>query len=252
MNKWTMKGKVALITGGTKGIGRACAEEFINLGAKVYVTARGEAGINEFNAEFGVKGAVAIKADMSISQDRINTVSLLESEHKSLDILVNNAGTNIRKRTMDYTNDEIASLLDINLISAYEMCRLCYPLLKANESTAIVNISSTAGKSVVRTGSPYAMSKAGLSHLTRYLAVEWAPDGIRVNAIEPWYINTPLTEPVLTNEKAMARILEKTPAGRVGSADEVGSLAAFLAMPAASYISGQCISIDGAASALLF
>ena len=112
-------------------------------------------------------------------------------------------------------------------------------------AAAVVTIGSTAGLRMVPTGAPYAMSKAALDHLTRYLAVEWAPDGIRVNSVAPWYIRTPLVESVLRDPAYLSRVLQRTPLGRIGEPPEVAAIVAFLCTPAASYITGQTIAVDG-------
>ena len=125
------------------------------------------------------------------------------------------------------------------------MCRAAYPLLRAAGSAAVVNVVSVAAFRNLGTGTPYAMSKAAVVQMTRALAAEWARDGIRVNAVAPWYIRTPLAEPVLQDPVRLAAILARTPAGRVGEPAEVAAATAFLCMPAASYITGQCLVVDG-------
>ncbi|MCY7361699.1 MAG: SDR family oxidoreductase, partial [Ignavibacteria bacterium] len=142
-------------------------------------------------------------------------------------------------------------IMDLNAKSMFELCKLFHPLMiktSINADTnysSIVNIVSVAGITSVGTGSPYAISKAGMIHFTRYLSVEWAKDGIRVNAVAPWYIKTSLTEPVLKNPEYLEKILSRTPMQRVGEPVEVAAAVAFLSMPAASYITGECISVDG-------
>jgi len=252
--RWFLKDKKTLVTGGTRGIGKAIAEEFLNLGAEVIITSRNSQEINELvegwvNAGLNAHG---VSADVTKSDNRESLFSYINVKWGKLDFLINNAGTNIRKKTVDYSTEEYDFLHNINLKSVFEMCKQYYPLLKDAVSPAIVNISSIAGSKVVKTGLPYATAKAGLSQLTRYLAKEWGPDGIRVNAIEPWYIRTPLTEVVLLNEKALAKIKERTPLGRYGEAKEIAGLAAFLCMPASSYLSGQVIAVDGGASNFIF
>lgn len=251
---FTLNGKCAIITGGSKGIGRAVAVAFARLGAEVLVAARNSDDVDNLVAELNALNypVYGISADVTSIKDRQGIIDKANSLWGRLDCLVNNAGFNIRKKTVDFTDEEFEFLLDTNFKSAFQLCRIAYPLLCKSKGASIVNIGSVAGRKIVRTGLPYASAKAALSHLTRYLAVEWATDGIRINSIEPWYIRTELTEPVLNNEKTYSRILERTPAGRVGEPEDIAGLAAFLCMPASSYISGQNISVDGAASEFMF
>lgn len=252
--KWNLNAKSALITGAGKGIGRAIASEFAALGANVTAAARSLDDLESLVEEIRAAGHncnIAV-ADVTLPDDRQRLIRLAAEKSGGLDFLVNNAGTNIRKKTIDYSDDEVDFLIDINFRAAYEMCKAAYPLLRRSKSASIVNIGSLAARSIVKTGAPYASAKAALAHLTRYLAVEWGPENIRVNTIEPWYIKTPLTEPVLNNEIALAKILERTPLGRVGDVTEISALAAFLCMNGASYITGQVVAVDGAASNFLF
>jgi Tropinone reductase 1 len=159
--------------------------------------------------------------------------------------LVNNVGTNIRKPTTEYSAAEFQHLLATNLESAFGLCQGAYPLLKAAGNASIVNISSVAGLTHVRTGAIYGMTKAALNQLSRNLAVEWAGAGIRVNTVAPWYIQTPLAETVLRNPDYLQQVLDRTPLGRVGEPEEVAAAVAFLCLPAARYITGQCLSVDG-------
>ncbi len=250
--RWRLEGVGAVITGGSKGIGKAIAEEYLKLGAEVIVSARNEANLSAAVAELSKHGIVyGVRADVTAAEDREKVINAASDMWGRIDVLVNNAGTNIRKRTLDYTEGEFDFLMETNLSAAFEMCRLAHPLLINSKYPSIVNISSSAARQVLSTGAPYAAAKAGLSHLTRYLAVEWGHEGIRVNSIEPWYIRTPLTEPVLGNDKALARILDRTPVRRIGEAEEIAGVAAFLAMRASSYVTGQNITVDGGATAYL-
>jgi tropinone reductase I len=242
--KWDLKGKKALVTGGTKGIGLAIVKEFTSLGAKVFLVARNGKDVEKV-VNSSARTVSGMACDISKSPERERLLSVLADKFGMLDILVNNAGMNIRKLTKDYTEAEFDTVMDTNLRATWDLCRLLYPLLQKSEQGNIVNISSVAGQTSVATGAVYGMTKAAMIHLTKYLAAEWAVDGIRVNAVAPWYINTPLAEAVLKDETFRNSVLARTPMGRIGNPAEVATAAAFLCMPAASYITGQTISIDG-------
>jgi Tropinone reductase 1 len=234
MQGWNLKGYRALVTGGSQGIGRAIAQELRGHGAEVWSVALDEG---------------EVVADLGTEAGRLAVLESLPADWTALDILVNNAGINVRKPTAEYTLAEYQQVQRVNQEAMHEMCRLLYPRLKASGRGSVVNIGSVAGNLSVGTSAVYAMTKAAVAHLSRYLAVEWAPDRIRVNAIAPGWVATKLTERIQHTPEAMQLIEARTPLGRMGRPEEIAAVAAFLCLPVASYLTGAVIPVDGAMSA---
>jgi len=246
MNSWSLQGKKALVTGGTKGIGLAITREFLELGAEVLVVAR-----NTKSIQGKLKNSAnlfTIEGDLTDAEVRKSLAKKIEENWGKLDVLVNNVGTNVRKKFVEYSEEEYRQLFETNLFSMMELTRLCYPLLKKSNSASVINIASVAGTFDVLSGPPYGMTKAAIIQFTRHLTAEWSGDNIRVNTISPWYIETPLTKAVLEQPDRLEKILARTPMGRVGQPEEVSALACFLAMDKSSYITGQNIMVDGGMS----
>ena len=230
--------KKALVTGGTKGIGLAIVHDLLESDVDVITIARSTPKDLD-------KSITVIEGDLSESNFRKQLIEELKRRWGKLDILVNNVGTNIRKKTVEYSDEEIRKVFEVNLFSLVDLSRLAFPLLQESGNASVINIASVAGSVDVQTGSPYGMTKSAIIQLTRNLAVEWAPFNIRVNTVSPWYIETPLTQPVLTNPERLQKIIDRTPMKRVGQPEEVSGIVAFLASDKASYITGQNFNIDG-------
>lgn len=251
---WRLDGRLAVVTGASRGLGLATAEEFARLGAHLLLIARSADSLEA--ARSRVAGIAdhevdTLSADLATKAGR-ETVAAWAAERGSVDILINNAGTNIRKPMASLSFEEYRQVLDTNLDSCFELCRLLLPHLQSAAPAAVVNNASVAGLTHLRTGAPYGMSKAAMIQLTRNLAVEWAPLGIRVNAVAPWYIDTPLARQVLDDPDYAREVVSRTPMGRVGTPEEVARTIAFLCMPAAGYITGQTLAVDGGFSVFGF
>jgi Tropinone reductase 1 len=247
--RWRLDGQVALVSGASVGIGRAIAEELLRFGCDVLMVARDENALataaDELADRHPERELRHFAADIGDGEQRAEVFDWIEDLGTGLNILVNNAGSNKSKPTLDYAEEEWRAIFELNLFGAFELARFAHPLLSRHAASSIVNVGSVSGLTHVRSGAPYGASKAALHQLTRNLACEWAEDGIRVNAVAPWYIRTRRTSPLLADPDYLDEVLERTPMGRVGEPEEVAAAVAFLCLPAASYITGECIAVDG-------
>ena len=247
--RWRLEGQVALVTGASLGIGRAIADELLGLGADVLLVARDESTLEAATAELAEshpqRQVRSFAADVADAEQRREIFDWVEDLGEGLNVLVNNAGTNVRRAAMDYAVDEWRQVFETNLFAAFELSRFAFPLLSRHASSCIVNVGSVSGLTHVRTGAAYGMSKAALHQLTRNLACEWAEDGVRVNAVAPWYIRTRRTSDALAQPEYYEEVIERTPMRRVGEPEEVAGAVAFLCLPASSYVTGECIAVDG-------
>ena len=249
-NRWSLEGQRALVTGASAGIGLAICRELLGLGAQVLMVAREATALERARAELeeefpGPEDAVlALPADVTDDEQRAEILDWA-ADQGGLHLLVNNAGGNLTRPVLDYGEDQWRGIFETNLFSAFELCRAAHPQLARHATSSIVNIGSVSGITHVRSGAPYGMSKAALHQMTRNLAVEWAEDGVRVNCVAPWYIRTRRTSVKLSDPDYLDEVLQRTPMGRVGEPEEVASVVAFLCMPASSYVTGECIAVDG-------
>ncbi|MGL4406078.1 MAG: SDR family NAD(P)-dependent oxidoreductase [Notoacmeibacter sp.] len=244
-----MSAKTILITGGAKGIGYAIARQFVGEGANIVIADVDETAGAKCVAEFGNK-AVFVKTDVSKSADVQNLISRAVTNFGSIDILINNAAVVHAAEFLDLTEADFDRVIGINLKGAFMVAQaaakqMVSQIEAGGKPGAIVNMSSVNAVFAISNQVPYSVSKGGISQLTKVMALSLAPYGIRVNAIGPGSIMTDMLASVNSNPEAKARILSRTPLGRIGEPSEIATIASFLASDAASYITGQTIFADG-------
>jgi NAD(P)-dependent dehydrogenase (short-subunit alcohol dehydrogenase family) len=249
MDAFSLDGRVAVVTGGTRGIGLAVAEGLAEAGADVVPTSRTEADVADAVERVQERGAdsLAVTTDVADDGDVRRLCDRTRAELGGLDVVVNNAGVNPDAALggPEAVGDEaFRGTVDVNLQGAFRCARAAADALHESDGGAVVNVASVGGVVGLPRQHPYVASKHGLVGLTRSVALDWAPD-VRVNAVAPGYVATDLTTELQANDDLRASILDRTPLDRFADPGEIAGPVVFLASDAASYVTGECLAVDG-------
>jgi NAD(P)-dependent dehydrogenase (short-subunit alcohol dehydrogenase family) len=239
-----LDGRTALITGASKGLGKAMAIALAAEGVRVGLVSRDTALLDGVAREIGANAEV-FPADVT-SEEQVRRIEQeVAAEFGKVNILINNAGINVRKPVTDFTLPEWNSVMDTSVTAAFLMCRSFVPLMKGAGYGRILNMTSIMSHVSLPGRGPYSASKAALLGLVRALALELAPDGITVNGISPGPFGTEMNLPIMQNPELNAQFLASLPVGRWGKVEEIGTLATYLCSEYAGFITGTDIVIDG-------
>ncbi|MDH5353064.1 MAG: glucose 1-dehydrogenase [Gammaproteobacteria bacterium] len=245
---FNLDGKVALVTGASKGIGEAMARGLAEFGAKVVLSSRKQEAVDAVASAFRTDGldATGIAANVGNLEDIGNLVDKTVEIYGGLDIVINNAAANPVFGPIQNTDERaFDKIIDINLKGPFELCKKAYPILKQRGGGSIIHISSIGGLKPEAGIGIYSVSKAAIINLTQAMAQDWGPDNIRVNAICPGLIKTKFSQALWQNDEILDRFVKQIPLGKPGEPDNIAGLAVFLASEAAAYCTGGAYLVDG-------
>jgi NAD(P)-dependent dehydrogenase (short-subunit alcohol dehydrogenase family) len=248
----SLKGKVALVTGGGRGIGKAITKKFVEAGANVVIASRKMDNLKATADELAGNPGKILPVECHVGRkDQLEAlVATTEKQFGPVDILVNNSATNIGQGpSLEVTDDMVDKMIEVNIKAALRLVRLVVPKMAEKKSGSIINIASIAGLRPQPGGLLYSLTKAGLIMMTRTWAVEFGKKGVRVNAIAPGLIQTDFSEFFWKNEEYRKKLEATQPINHIGQPDEIGFAALYLASDEASYLTGQVLVIDGGATA---
>lgn len=246
--QFDLTGKVAIVTGASKGIGQAIALGLGQCGAQVVVSSRKQEAVDAVVAEFQEAGvnATAVACHMGDSSAIDNLAAKTVETYGGIDVIVNNAATNpVFGPLVEQDDKSFDQIVNVNIKGPLELARKAYASMSSRGGGSVINISSVGGVRPERGLAIYSMSKAALISLTKSMAQEWGPAGIRVNAILPGLIQTKFSTALWQNEKLMKQFLQMIPLGRIGQPEEMAALGVFLASPASQYCTGAIFTADG-------
>ena len=248
-DRFNLTGQAALITGGASGIGKAIAQAILEAGGKVWIGSRtaekGETTVEELSKSAGGDAVLGQSLDVTDDQSVEETTAKALESFGRIDILVNSAGIIIKKPTQELTLDEFNTVHESHVTGTLRCCKAVATAMKEQGSGSIINIASISSFVDLVEVTAYAAAKSAILGLTRSLANEWAKHGIRTNAIAPGFIPTDLNRKFLEGTERGRRIIENTPMERFGTADEISGAAVFLSSPAASFVNGHTLVVDG-------